>query len=143
MNKIKKCAGMESFQRMNYLYQICNAMATQSKASHRASVQYSNLMINISKKAVQRLDVEIKRTICKGCRSLLLPGITCKVRIKKKKLLHHCLLCSTTKVFPCKNKDYKLWVENPSVVECLDYSLDRNNQQQTSDNKKIGHSVKQ
>lgn len=68
--------------------------------------------------------IEVKRTICKGCRSLLLPGITSKVRIKKKKVIHHCLICRTRKVFITKNKNYTPWtMKSESLAEILEYNL--------------------
>ncbi|KAJ8980681.1 hypothetical protein NQ317_013293, partial [Molorchus minor] len=78
MGKLKKCAGKEGFQRMNYLYQASNTLITENAASNIAASLYMNLLVNVSKKTVQRLDIEIKRTICKGCRNLLLAGLTCK-----------------------------------------------------------------
>ncbi|RZB40590.1 ribonuclease P protein subunit rpr2-like [Asbolus verrucosus] len=55
VSKIRKCAGKETLQRMNYLYQACNAVATENESSNAASVMYSNLLIAVSKKAVQRI----------------------------------------------------------------------------------------
>ncbi|KAL1497722.1 hypothetical protein ABEB36_008632 [Hypothenemus hampei] len=126
MSNIKKCAGKESLQRMNYLLQLANQLITQNKSSYIASLQYTNLMINISKKAVQRLDIDIKRNTCKGCRSILIPGITSKIRIKKKKMNVHCLNCSTLKIFEVKNPDYLPWSQkNESLVEIINYTPHR------------------
>ncbi|CAG9766049.1 unnamed protein product [Ceutorhynchus assimilis] len=119
----KKCVGKETFQRINYLYQLCNKLTTENRAAHIASNHYSNLAVNISKKAVQRLDIDIKRTLCKGCRSILIPGVTCKIRIKKKKVLKHCMKCSRVKVFDTRNKNYVPWSHREeSLVELLDYA---------------------
>ncbi|XP_044264923.1 ribonuclease P protein subunit rpr2-like [Tribolium madens] len=120
--KIKKCAGKDNLQRLNYLYQACNAITTENETNHLASVMYSNLLVAISKKAVQRMDIEVKRTICKGCRCMLLAGITCKVRIKKKHSIWTCTKCNTAKVFPAQNPDYVPWnLQDDSVVETLQY----------------------
>ncbi|KAF7279058.1 hypothetical protein GWI33_007692 [Rhynchophorus ferrugineus] len=123
MSNTKKCPGLESFQRMNYLYQASNALITENFPAYKASNHYTNLMINVSKKSVQRIDIEVKRTICKGCRSLLLPGITSKVRIKKKKVIHHCVVCTTRKVFMTKNRNYTPWtLKSESLAEILEYN---------------------
>ncbi|XP_018563051.1 ribonuclease P protein subunit rpr2 [Anoplophora glabripennis] len=127
MSKIKKCVGKEGFQRINYLYQASNLLATENASCSIASSLYSNLLVNISKKTVQRIGIDIKRTICKGCRSLLLAGITCKVRIKKKKVIWMCLECGTAKTFETVNKTYMPWSQSEeSIVEILDYTPQEN-----------------
>jgi ribonuclease P protein subunit RPR2 len=45
---------------------------------------YINTMKTIGTKQVLRIDPSIKRTICKRCETILLPGVTSKVRIKCK-----------------------------------------------------------
>lgn len=66
--------------------------------------------------------MDIKRTICKGCRAILLAGVTCKIRIKKKKAIWICIQCKTIKNFDLRNPDYKLWTQtDDSIVEVLDY----------------------
>ncbi|ENN71790.1 ribonuclease P protein subunit rpr2 [Dendroctonus ponderosae] len=135
MNNTKKCIGKDSFQRMNYLYQLSNQLATENQSAHIASVQYANLAVNISKKAVLRLDADLKNTICKSCRSLLLPGITCKVRIKKKRIIKHCLKCNHMKIFDTRNQDYVTWNQrSESLVELLDYSA---TQSENEESKKV------
>ncbi|KAG8894999.1 hypothetical protein FRB99_000823 [Tulasnella sp. 403] len=39
-------------------------------------------MKTIGNKAVLRMDPTVKRTVCKGCQVVLIPGVTAKVRIK-------------------------------------------------------------
>lgn len=61
--------------------------------------------------------------MCKRCRAILLPGVTCKVRIKKKRLIQHCLKCKAAKIFNIADKDYLIWCQRAeSLVEVLDYS---------------------
>ncbi|KAJ8925717.1 hypothetical protein NQ315_009564, partial [Exocentrus adspersus] len=98
---------------------------TENTSCGVASALYCNLLVNVSKKTVQRMDIDIKRKICKGCRSLLLSGITCKVRIKKKRIIWRCLKCRTCKIFETKNKTYVPWSQRKeSIVEILDYGKD-------------------
>ncbi|KAL3288547.1 hypothetical protein HHI36_002986 [Cryptolaemus montrouzieri] len=80
----KKCQGKEALQRINYLYQAANELMAINSANIHLSRACSNLMIQVSKKCVQRIDVDIKRKICKACKTILVPGISCKIRIKKK-----------------------------------------------------------
>lgn len=66
----------------------------------------------------------MKRTICKSCRCLLLAGITCKVRVKKKKVIWTCLKCRHSKVYETKDKNYKCWTQkDESLVDVFDYSV--------------------
>ncbi|CAH0551288.1 unnamed protein product [Brassicogethes aeneus] len=132
MSKVKKCVGKEGFQRVNYLYQVSNELATESIPCNVASTLYSNLLVNISKKTVQRIDIPIKRTICKGCRSLLLAGVTCTVRIKKKRAIWKCVKCNVEKRFDAR-REHVPWTQNKdSVVEILDYNP--NTQSQLTEN---------
>lgn len=57
--------------------------------------------------------MELKRSICKGCYRVLLPGETARVRLKKKPQRHMrwtCLHCGSWKVFNTK-KGYEVWSE--------------------------------
>ena len=45
---------------------------------------YVNTMKTIGTKQVLRIDPSIKRTICKRCETILLPGVTSRIRIKCK-----------------------------------------------------------
>lgn len=68
-------------------------------------------------------DIPIKRSICKKCRTLLLAGMSCKVRIKKKKVVWICLKCQTPKVFTTENREYSTWTQKEdSLLEILDYN---------------------
>lgn len=71
MSKVKKCPGKEGFQRLNYLYQVgttkcfsylrkvhfqvANLFRGYDQTKTAVANFYSNLMINVSKKTVQRL----------------------------------------------------------------------------------------
>ncbi|XP_066155732.1 uncharacterized protein Rpp21 [Euwallacea fornicatus] len=119
----KKCAGKESLQRVNYLLQLANQLSMENPSSHIASLQYTNLAVSISKKAVQRLDTDIKRDLCKRCRSILVAGVTCKIRIKKKKIIKRCLKCTQAKIFNTRMKDFRPWSQKEeSVIQLLDYT---------------------
>jgi len=67
-------------------------------------------MRSVAKKSVMRLGPQIKRTICKRCDTLLVPGVSCENRIEnaskggKKSwadvLVVECMACGTVKRFP-------------------------------------------
>lgn len=120
MSKIKNCAGKESFERMNYLYQISNITLSEGQGNTAAAL-YSNLLINISKKSVQRLEPDIKRSVCKKCHTLLIADVTAKVRIRNKRIRFNCKKCQSTKVLKAV-PNYLPWVQNPkAVMEKLEY----------------------
>ncbi|XP_046675635.1 ribonuclease P protein subunit p21-like [Homalodisca vitripennis] len=80
---------------------------------------------NVAKKAVVRAEPEMKRKLCKGCNSLLIPGDNARVRLKKKpdpRLIWTCARCGTIKRFGVR-KDYKIWIEREgAVVETMTFS---------------------
>lgn len=119
-NKAKHCVGKDCFERFNFLYQLSNISLTKNK-DQSVNPFYLHLLLNSAKKCVYRLEPYVKRTICKKCNSLLIPGISAKVRIRKKRSLWHCNKCHATKSFNCQS-NYKLWIEDPkSIVEILEY----------------------
>lgn len=108
----------EAFQRMNFLYQGCETMMKQCPPKPDIAAFYANLMANISKKAVLRMEPKIKRTLCKGCFSLMIPGVNARVRLRKKssqRLVWTCLRCNTVKRYNTM-EDHQLWCENPQSV---------------------------
>lgn len=135
-SKVQRCIGKDGFQRMNYLYQICNSMIAENEAQHRAANFFSNLLIGVSRKTVQRMEIDMKRTICKSCRCLMITGITCRVRVKKKKLIYTCLKCHRNKIFLSFKNDYKCWTQtNESLTNIYDYSIVRNKEVNTNKEK--------
>ncbi|XP_075708911.1 ribonuclease P protein subunit p21 isoform X1 [Rhinoderma darwinii] len=80
---------------------------------------YCHTEKTIGKRLVLRQDPSIKRTICKRCSSLLLSGVTCTVRLRKRRgqrlTLVRCLSCGHTKRF-LNNPNHKLWSEQPEAL---------------------------
>ncbi|XP_011503457.1 PREDICTED: ribonuclease P protein subunit rpr2 [Ceratosolen solmsi marchali] len=119
----KLCQGKDVFERMNYLYQASLFVSSQniSLASY-----YSSILSGCAKKAVLRIEHNVKRSICKVCESPLIPGKTAKVRLmaKKQKIIKTiCYVCKTIKRIPIKKK-HTLWFDQPeSLIEIFDYNL--------------------
>ena len=97
-SKKNKIQNKDAIERMNYLYQIAHqALSVNNQPLARF---YIYTLVNISKRLVIRLDPSIKRTICKHCYSLLIPGITMKVRISPNRephVVNTCLYCGKVK----------------------------------------------
>lgn len=115
----KGIGGKDAFARMNFLYQASSFCSSLSSAQGQTlSAYYGSVFRNVAKKACVRAEPELKRTLCKGCNALLVPGKNARVRLKKKptsRLIVTCLSCSTLKRFGVR-KDYKIWVEKDEAV---------------------------
>ena len=117
----------EAMIRMDFLYRaahLVNGISDQHKnkdkklstvsknAKRILSTHLTQLMVGIGRKAVQRASIEVKRTICKGCRNILLPGRNstfsyCKLLNKTKQLKILCHQCKTEKKFPLQKRTKK------------------------------------
>ena len=88
----------DALKRMNYLYQLAyEALKLNNQPLSRF---YIYTMRGISQRLVIKIDKSIKRTICKHCNSLLVPGITMTVRVSSKRETHiveTCLFCNNQK----------------------------------------------
>ncbi|KAF8310059.1 RNAse P Rpr2/Rpp21/SNM1 subunit domain-containing protein [Cantharellus anzutake] len=106
----------ELIQRMSFLYQstvylgaLSNATPPTSPSKRRS---FSNLARNqasilrsIGAKAQIRMDPAVKRSMCKSCNSILIPGSTCSTRIKSSPIHGNrrtttCLNCHTSRSIP-------------------------------------------
>uniref|UniRef100_A0A1B6G4X2 Uncharacterized protein n=1 Tax=Cuerna arida TaxID=1464854 RepID=A0A1B6G4X2_9HEMI len=122
----KGLVGKDAFARMNFLYQaatLCSSFS--SRGSQDLAAYYGSVFRNVAKKAVVRAEPEMKRKLCKGCNSLLVPGDNARVRLRKKpdpRLIWTCARCGTIKRFGVR-KDYKIWIEREgAVVETVTFS---------------------
>ncbi|KAF8606363.1 Rpr2-domain-containing protein [Ceratobasidium sp. AG-I] len=109
-------------QRMSFLYQA--SVHLQSASSHtpanssakselqRLSRKHVKTMKGIASGAVVKIDPTVKRVLCKGCNTVLVPGSTSSVRVKPsaphgKIISYTCLSCRAVRVIPApptKNK---------------------------------------
>ncbi|CAH0400624.1 unnamed protein product [Chilo suppressalis] len=119
---MKKVQGNDSFQRINYLYQVSKYISEKNPA---LSSYYGNLIVSIAKKNVLKIHPDIKRQMCKKCRCTLIHNVTSTKKIKRKnksKIIEWvCSICDTKKALPIdKNKDHILWVDkSEAVVEII------------------------
>ncbi|CUM45193.1 uncharacterized protein AC631_03481 [Debaryomyces fabryi] len=116
----KNVPHIDNYARISYLYQASSHFATRPKYDilSRAIARNVNL---ISKKSVTKLSPILKRTICKGCQTLLVPGVNESIEIENQSkektphndiLVHSCKTCGKKKRFPVgKNRTYKLFSE--------------------------------
>ncbi|ESO87442.1 hypothetical protein LOTGIDRAFT_204481 [Lottia gigantea] len=115
--KKSSVAHKETYQRINYLYQAAYLVLTTDSSNHSLCRFYTKTLKAIARRLVLRLHPNIKRTICKNCFLLLIPGVTTITRIKGKKDKYSetkCLGCGF-KIHYMANPNYKPWFENPEA----------------------------
>ncbi|XP_077180836.1 ribonuclease P protein subunit p21 [Paroedura picta] len=109
----------EAFQRLSFLYQAAHCVLAQNPENQELARFYCHTQNSISRRLVLRQDPSVKRTICKSCFSLLIPGVSSTVRQRKRRnqrwTVVRCLNCGLTKRF-LSNPDYKLWSEQPEAL---------------------------
>ncbi|MED6288724.1 Ribonuclease P protein subunit p21 [Characodon lateralis] len=109
----------EAYQRLNYLYQAAHCVLSQSPDNVELARFYCFTQKTIARRLVLRQDPSVKRTLCKKCCSLLIPGVTATTRQRRKKkktrfTVVRCLSCGQTKTL-LNNPDHCLWVDQPKA----------------------------
>ncbi|KAI8832488.1 RNAse P Rpr2/Rpp21/SNM1 subunit domain-containing protein [Chytriomyces cf. hyalinus JEL632] len=118
-HRSKQVTGADALVRMNYLYQASSLFS--QGASPSLSRFYAQSMKTVAARMVLRMDPQIKRTICKGCCSLLIPGMNAHVETKDSNtgvphvVTTTCTLCSRTKNLPVTSS-HTLFIERAGVV---------------------------
>lgn len=73
------------------------------KSDASLSRRYVEMAQKIAMRSGVRLGPERKQFICKNCRSLLVPGVNCRVRVRTEHGTHvvvTCLECGSKKLYP-------------------------------------------
>jgi len=112
-NKSATPENQESCQKLNFLHQASHAVLAINPENIEMSRFYASTMKTVAEKVVFKLDPSIKRTTCKHCHALLIPGVTARVRVRRKRERHivvTCLDCRTVRRYLCR-PDYVLWSE--------------------------------
>lgn len=128
-------------QQWNHLYQaaqfsLCKHTQNGQQSVNESAVSnyYTHLSVNVAKKSLLKIEPQVKRTVCKGCEGLLLPGLTAQVRILKKPasvIQWRCMRCQTWKKFP-SIRHYEAWFEN-STFKYPDIETQKNGQKRAND----------
>uniref|UniRef100_A0A1A7Z4K5 Ribonuclease P 21 subunit n=1 Tax=Iconisemion striatum TaxID=60296 RepID=A0A1A7Z4K5_9TELE len=111
----------EAYQRMNYLYQAAHCVLSQNPNNVELARFYCFTQKTIARRLVLRQDPSVKRTICKKCCSLLIPGVTATTRQRRKNkktrfTVLRCLSCGQIKTL-LNNPDYTLWADRPEAQQ--------------------------
>jgi ribonuclease P protein subunit RPR2 len=78
-------------------------------AEHTAlsgKLNFSDRYVEIARKISMRYQIPIprrfKRCFCKHCYSYMLPGVTCRVRVHRGRIVFYCFNCKKFSRFPIK-----------------------------------------
>ncbi|XP_022607165.1 ribonuclease P protein subunit p21-like [Seriola dumerili] len=109
----------EAYQRLNYLYQAAHHVLSENPENVELARFYCFTQKTIARRLVLRQDPSVKRTLCKKCCSLLIPGVTATTRQRRKKrktrfTVVRCLSCGQSKAL-LNNPDYCLWADRPEA----------------------------
>ncbi|PFH45711.1 hypothetical protein AMATHDRAFT_158121 [Amanita thiersii Skay4041] len=82
-----------------------SGVSRRTVTAHDLAKVYTRTMTAVGKKATVKIDPAIKRTICKGCQSVEVPGLTLSIRTKKSKshgrcVEYRCTSCDRIRRFP-------------------------------------------
>lgn len=91
-------------QRVQTLFKLANETIREDSA---LAQRYAGLARKIAMAAKLRLPKEYRRQICRHCKSFILPGVNCRMRIKQRREPHvviTCLVCSGQMRIPLKKK---------------------------------------
>lgn len=72
------------------------------KSNPKLSNKYVKLARRIAMKYKIKMPSELKKKFCKNCHSYLAPGVNCRVRIHKHRVIYYCLSCRHYMRFPVK-----------------------------------------
>ncbi|MEM2947711.1 MAG: ribonuclease P protein component 4 [Candidatus Bathyarchaeia archaeon] len=91
-------------QRIQTLFRL--AIETH-KEDPKLAQRYVDIARRVAMAARVRLPTEYRRMVCRHCKSFILPGVSCRVRIKQRREPHvviTCLKCGKHMRIPLKRK---------------------------------------
>jgi len=77
-------------RRIDFLF---NLAKEHFKEDSRLSDKYVNMARRIAMKYKIKLPSANKKKMCKNCHKYLVPGVNCRVRLSKHRLIYYCLSC--------------------------------------------------
>ncbi len=72
------------------------------RGNYERASRYVWLARRIGMKYNVRIPRRLKRRICKGCLSFMIPGVNCRVRVSRGRIVITCLRCGRVKRIPYK-----------------------------------------
>ena len=96
-----------AMQRIQTLFRLAKETFNEKPS---LAQRYVDTARKIAMAAKVRLPRKYKRQVCKHCKSFILPGVNCRVRIKQQREPHvviTCLNCGKQTRLPVKKKEVK------------------------------------
>lgn len=131
--------GRSAFHRINFLYQASNTLNNAPAETKRVlSAHYGKILSKVAKKSVLRMDINMKRSLCKGCGTVLVKDGSATVVRKKKKnggyVRQACVTCNTQKTFPVR-KNHEIWHAKGESVHTVIVDIAENSEDGKTDGK--------
>ncbi|XP_058141472.1 ribonuclease P protein subunit p21-like isoform X2 [Dasypus novemcinctus] len=108
----------EALQRLSFLYQAAHCVLAQDPESQALARFSCHTERGVARRLVLRRDPSLKRTLCRGCSSLLLPGLTCTQRQRRRRgqrwTVQTCLTCGRSQRF-LNDPGHLLWGDRPEA----------------------------
>ena len=100
------------------LPQAAHCVLAQDPENQALARFYCHTERTIAKRLALRRDPSVKRTLCRGCSSLLIPGLTCTQRQRRCKgqrwTVQTCLTCQRSQRF-LNDPRHVLWGDRPEA----------------------------
>ena len=96
-----------AIQRIRRLFRLAREIVNEDPALAQS---YVNMARKVAMTARVRLPKEYRRQVCRHCKSFILPGVNCRVRIKQRREPHlviTCLNCGEQMRIPLRKKKGK------------------------------------
>ena len=77
-------------RRIDFLFKLAKEYF---KEDNRLSNKYVKMARRIAMKYKIRLPSSMKKRLCSNCHSYLVPGVNCRVRIHKHRIIYYCIGC--------------------------------------------------
>jgi len=97
MKQKKRRQAQLAKERIEHLFELAESVF---KTSPKLSNRYIELARKIAMHTNVRLPSRLKRRFCKKCHAYLVPGVNCRVRTKKGKIIYCCLNCGYCERLP-------------------------------------------
>ncbi|XP_066216064.1 ribonuclease P protein subunit p21 isoform X1 [Saccopteryx leptura] len=108
----------EAFQRLSFLYQAAHCVLARDPENQALARFYCHTERTIARRLVLRRDPSVKRSICRGCSSLLIPGLSCTQRQRRRRgqrwTVQTCLTCQRSRRL-LNNPEHVLWGDRPEA----------------------------
>ena len=96
-----------AIQRIRRLFRLAREIITEDPA---LAQRYVNMARKVAMTARVRLPKEYRHQVCRHCKSFILPGVNCRVRIKQRREPHlviTCLNCGEQMRIPLRKRKGK------------------------------------